>query len=146
ITLSKRWHHCSLYRGSLTGEASKDQSNPYIYRGMPGQRSVRNSHRLAAWTNRLPGPLPSRQGVQQRLRLLQVGGVKALGEPAVDRDQQLAGFVPLALALPQPAQAHGGPQLQGLGLLAASYGQRLLKTVFCLVNVPGKGGATTAHP
>ena len=42
-----------------------------------------------------------RQRLQQRLGLLQVGGVKPLGEPAVDRCQQLVRFGPLALLLPQ---------------------------------------------
>jgi hypothetical protein len=43
--------------------------------------------------------------VKQRLRLLEVGGVKALGEPAVDRGEELARFAALALLLPQAAQA-----------------------------------------
>ena len=42
--------------------------------------------------------------LQQRLRLLEVGGVKALGEPAVDRCQQLTGLGALALLLPQAAR------------------------------------------
>jgi hypothetical protein len=33
-----------------------------------------------------------RQRVQQRLRLLQIRRLKALGEPAIDRRQQRAGF------------------------------------------------------
>ena len=52
-----------------------------------------------------------RQHLQQCLGLLQIGGVKALGEPGVDRCQQLTGFDALALLLPQPTQAHGGSQL-----------------------------------
>ena len=53
----------------------------------------------------------SRQLLQQRLRLLQVGRVKALGEPAVDRGEQIVGFGALVLLLPEPTQAHGRPQL-----------------------------------
>jgi hypothetical protein len=49
-----------------------------------------------------------RQRLQQRLGLLEVGGVKAFGEPAVDGCQQLARVVPLALPLPQAAEANGG--------------------------------------
>jgi hypothetical protein len=60
-----------------------------------------------------------RQRLQQCLRLLQVSGVKALGEPAVDRREQLVGLTAFALLLPQPAQARGGAQFPGLGLLAA---------------------------
>src|SRR5215471_1742313 len=64
-----------------------------------------------------------RQRVQQRLRLLEVGGVKPLGEPAVDGCQQLVGFGPLALLLPEARKAHGGAQLPGFGLLAAGNGE-----------------------
>ena len=39
--------------------------------------------------------------------LLQVGSVKALGEPAIDRCQQLAGCGTLALALPLPSIKSG---------------------------------------
>jgi hypothetical protein len=53
----------------------------------------------------------SGQLFQQHLGLLQVDGVKALGEPVVDWRQELSGFGPLALLLPQPAQTHGRPQL-----------------------------------
>jgi hypothetical protein len=43
-----------------------------------------------------------RQRVQQCLRLVQVGGVKSLGEPVVDGCQQRMGFGAFALLLPQP--------------------------------------------
>ena len=49
------------------------------------------------------------QRVQQRLGLLEIRRVKALGEPAVDRRQQRPRFVPLALPMPEPTQAYGGP-------------------------------------
>src|SRR5262249_59465896 len=60
----------------------------------------------------------SRQRCQERLRLLKVGGVKALGEPAIDCRQQCVGLGPLALLLPQACQAGGSPEFQGFGLLA----------------------------
>src|SRR5262245_34825444 len=44
--------------------------------------------------------------LKYRLGLLQVGRVKALGEPAVDRGEQLTGLGALALLLPQARQAH----------------------------------------
>src|SRR5262245_51519011 len=47
------------------------------------------------------------QHVQQRLRLLEIGRVKALGEPAVHGCQQPVGCGPLALLLPQARQAYG---------------------------------------
>jgi hypothetical protein len=52
-----------------------------------------------------------RQRLQERLRLLQVRGVKAFGEPAVDWRQEVMGCGPLALLLPQAGEAHGGAQL-----------------------------------
>ena len=40
------------------------------------------------------------QFVEQRLRLFQIGGVEALGEPAVDRGEEVAGFGAPALLAP----------------------------------------------
>ncbi len=37
-------------------------------------------------------PLRLRQLVQQRFRFLQIGGVEPLGEPAVDRGEEVVGF------------------------------------------------------
>jgi hypothetical protein len=51
------------------------------------------------------------QFLQQRLRLLQVSSVEALGEPAIHLGEQLVGCDALALALLQPTQAHRRPQL-----------------------------------
>ena len=53
----------------------------------------------------------SSQLFQQRLSFLKVSRVKALGEPTVNRSQESVGVGPSALPLPQPTQAHGGPQL-----------------------------------
>src|SRR6266571_3240952 len=61
-----------------------------------GKRGPSTSH----MTVRLPSQLR-----QQRLGVLQVGGVKALGEPAVNRRKQLTRCGLLALLLPQAAQA-----------------------------------------
>jgi hypothetical protein len=91
-------------------------------------------HTRPAWVGRTgvsPG-VALRQRVEQRLGLLEVGGVKALGEPAVDGRQQLMGLGALALLLPQARQAGGGAQLPGPGLLAADNGQGVLKTDFRL--------------
>src|SRR6266540_6953361 len=71
------------------------------------------------YTSHRFSPRLSPQLLQQRPGLLQVGGVKALGEPAIDRCQQLAGFGALALAPPQPGEAHGSAQLPRLGLPTA---------------------------
>src|SRR6266508_2647021 len=74
----------------------------------------------------------SLQGFQQGLGLLEVGGVKALGEPAVDLGQELMGIGALALLLPQASEARGGAQLPGFGLLATGNGEGLLEAGFRL--------------
>src|SRR5207249_10116103 len=76
-------------------------------------------------TNRLFPPL-----LEQRVRLLQVGRVEALGEPAIHLRQQVAGLIALALLLPEPTQGHGGAQLPGFSLLAARYAEGLLEAGF----------------
>src|SRR5436190_21667061 len=55
--------------------------------------------------------------VEQRLRVLQVARGEAFGEPGVERGEEGAGRVALALAPPEPRQAGGGAQLERLGLL-----------------------------
>ena len=54
-----------------------------------------------------PDGLTSSRGqlVQQRLRLLQIERVKALIEPAVDRSQQFARLLHLALVTPEACEA-----------------------------------------
>jgi hypothetical protein len=49
-----------------------------------------------------------RQLLQQRLRLLQVPRVEALREPPVNRSQQFARLLHLALVAPEAREAHGG--------------------------------------
>src|SRR5208283_5554001 len=46
------------------------------------------------------------QVLEQRLRVLQVGGVEALGEPVVDFGQHRARLVALALLVEEPREAH----------------------------------------
>jgi len=58
------------------------------------------------------------QLIEQRLGLLQVQRVKALGEPAVDRSEKFSGLFPLPLIAPQPRhqrcmQACGDRQRRG---------------------------------
>src|SRR6266446_406580 len=70
---------------------------------------------------------PSGQCIKQCSSLLEVSGVKPLGEPAVDRCEQVVGFGALALLLPEARQAHSGAQLQRFRLLAAGNVQGLLE-------------------
>src|SRR5262245_16837806 len=69
-----------------------------------------------------------RQCLQQRLSFLEIGRVKALGEPAIDRGQQLVRLRAFTLLLPEATEAHGGAQLQRLRFLAAGDVKGLLKT------------------
>src|SRR5438477_3920450 len=59
----------------------------------------------------------SRQFVQQRLCLFQIGGVETFGEPTVDRREEVAGFGVAALVAAEPGEARGGAQFPELSLL-----------------------------
>jgi hypothetical protein len=52
----------------------------------------------------------SRELLEQRLGLLEVGRVTALGEPTVDRREELVSLSAFALLLPQASKAHGSAQ------------------------------------
>jgi hypothetical protein len=52
---------------------------------------------------------------EQCLRLFQIERVESLGEPAVDRREKLASFLPLALIAPETGHAHCGAEFPGLG-------------------------------
>ena len=47
----------------------------------------------------------SRQLIEQRLRLHQVGRIETFGEPAVDRREDVAGFSVAALVAAKPCEA-----------------------------------------
>ena len=49
----------------------------------------------------------SRQFIEQRLRVLKVGGVEALGEPVVDVGQYRARFVVASSIAKQPSETPG---------------------------------------
>ena len=70
-----------------------------------------------------------RQRVQQRLRLLQVSGVKALGEPAVDWREEVMGFLVFALLLPETSETGRGAEFPGFCLLRTGYADGLLEAV-----------------
>ena len=58
--------------------------------------------------------------------LLEVGRVKALGEPAIDRRQQRRASARLPCAA-TGGQAHGGPEFQRFRLLTTGHVEGLLK-------------------
>ena len=72
----------------------------------------------------------SAQGIEQRLRLLQVLRIKSFGEPAVDLGQHLVSFFLLALLLPQAREAHCRAEFQRFRLLLAGNLDGLQKTRF----------------
>src|SRR4029077_16912062 len=57
------------------------------------------------------------QLIEQRLRFLQIECIEALGEPAVYRSEEIAGFALAALLPHQPRIARRGPQLPRFRLL-----------------------------
>src|SRR5215472_15282323 len=59
------------------------------------------------------------QLLNQRLRLLQIARVKALSKPPVNRRQQFARLLHLALVTPEACEAHCGAQLEHLRVLAS---------------------------
>jgi hypothetical protein len=79
-----------------------DSADRWVYRG-----AVIRTTRISS----------SRQLVEQRLRLSQIGGIEALGEPAMDGGQQIARLGPPAPFAPKPGEARRSAQLIGLGLL-----------------------------
>jgi hypothetical protein len=84
-----------------------------------------------------PGPiartseeLKSTQLVEQRLGVLEVGGVEALGEPTVDWGEQVVGLPPLALLGPQPREASCRSEFEGFRTLISRDFDGPLKMAF----------------
>jgi hypothetical protein len=67
----------------------------------------------------------SSQLIEQCLGVLQVGGVEALGEPAIDRCQQRMRLCALALVMPRPREAGRGALFPELGVLLLCECKRL---------------------
>src|SRR5262245_7299468 len=79
--------------------------------------------------------LRSGQAVQLRGGVHEVRRREAFRERAVNGGQFVAGLVATTLSLPEPGQAHRGPQFQGLRLLTAGDGDGLTETGFGLRRV-----------
>jgi hypothetical protein len=54
------------------------------------------------------------QLTEQRLRFPQIERIEPFGEPAVDRSEQFASLLHLALVAPEACEAGGGTQLERL--------------------------------
>jgi hypothetical protein len=61
--------------------------------------------------------LSRRQMVEQLLRLLQIARVETFRKPPVNRSQQFASLLHLALVAPKTREAHSGAEFPGFGLL-----------------------------
>ena len=61
---------------------------------------------------------------KKRLRILQIGGFEAFGEPAVQRRQQVMGAPPLAPIGPEPGKIAGGAKLEDARRSLTGGGQR----------------------
>ena len=98
---------------------------------------------VGAWTfQRIDGPRAyrlsrsHRQLLQQRLRFLQIERVETFREPPVNRSQQFARLLHLALVAPKACEAHGGAEFPGLGSLLASDRLRTIKICSCFNDIP----------
>jgi hypothetical protein len=82
--------------GSNPAQIGAARPSPLLSAQQSWQRDYRRSGReftlLAA----------SCELVEERLGVLQIGGVEALGEPAVDRREQVVGLGAFALIAPEP--------------------------------------------
>ena len=75
----------------------------------------------------------------------QIGGIEALGEPAVDGSEEIGGFSPPTLLAPQPGQVRDSAQFQRFRLLRLRDANRLVQAgltlvepVICHHHNPGK--------
>src|SRR5690348_4678614 len=98
---------------------------------MPGDRRVDQEAVIRA---RLLVTLTtgSRKLDQQRLRLFEVGGAEAFGEPAVDRREKIAGLGVAALVAAEPAEARRGAQFHTLCTLSPRHIQGQQEALRCL--------------
>ena len=70
--------------------------------------------------------------------MLQIRQVKAFVEPAVDRDNEVAGFSVLILVSPQTRKGKCGTQLQRLSCALAGKCQSRMKTLLDFAHVMGR--------
>src|SRR5208282_393997 len=70
------------------------------------------------------------QHVEQGLRLLQIERVEPLREPAIDRSENVASLIPLALVAPEPRHPHRRAQFPGLCLLRTRDRERAFEIRF----------------
>jgi hypothetical protein len=74
--------------------------------------------------------------VEQFLRLFQIGRAEALGEPAVDRGEEVTGFGVAPLVAAEPGEARGGAQFPELGALLLGDAQGFAIQLFGGIAMP----------
>src|SRR5271166_5270041 len=84
--------------------------------------------------------------LKKRLRLPEVVGREPLGEPTVNRREEIGGFGAPALVAPEPNQAHGGAQFQGLGALKTGDFESVREFRFAFAHAPRSGEEVAAQP
>ena len=77
----------------------------------------------------------SRQLGEEFCGFFQIGGIEALGEPAVDRGEEIAGLSAPALFAPQTGQARRRAQFQRFRLLGLRDADRLPKRGLALIEL-----------
>jgi hypothetical protein len=82
----------------------------------------------------------SRQCIEQRPCVFEIGRLEAFGEPAVDRCEEVAGFGVAALVAAESGEARRGTQLPRFRLLLARRFDRVSVALFCLVFLGGGRG------
>ena len=83
------------------------------------------------------------QAIQQRLRFLQVFGVKAFSKPSITSGEYLEGCGFLSLLLPQSGEIGGGAQFPGFSVLPARDFEGFDETRFG--GLDSQGGAATVQ-
>jgi hypothetical protein len=79
--------------------------------------------------------MQSFQGLKQGPGVLEVSSVKALGESAIHRRQEIPRLGTFALALPQAAETHGSTEFQRFCLPVACQVAGVTETRFCLTHL-----------
>jgi hypothetical protein len=104
-------HTCTAERGHQAARARRDVAGRA--RGQLDPKPTFVSLPVDRWgyrgavirTTRLSS---SRQLVEQRLRLVEIGCVKAFGEPAINGGEKVKGFGAVPLVATEPCNADGG--------------------------------------
>src|SRR5712691_3073909 len=105
-------------------------------------RSARGLNPAA--TSRRPSGAP--EFVEQRLRLFQILGIEAFGEPAVDRCEKIAGLAAPRLFGQQAGEADSGAQLEPARALLARNRKRPAISSLDLRPVRGRQSAQQVAP